>query len=165
MPTKQIELDYELLAKQLQSLLEGEQNLLANTANLTGLLYYAMSDVNWLGVYVLRGNELVLGPFQGKPACVRIPLGRGVCGVAAQSADTQRVDDVNEFAGHIVCDPDSVSELVVPLIHDGAVIGVLDIDSPMRARFSESDEAGIELICRIFLQSIRLPATATDEFI
>ena len=157
--------DYALLTRQLQALLEGEQNVLANTANLTGLLYDALCDVNWLGVYVLRGSDLVLGPFQGKPACVRIPLGRGVCGVAAQSAVTQRVDDVNEFAGHIVCDPDSVSELVVPLINDGAVIGVLDIDSPARARFSENDEAGVELVCRTFVRSIRLPAAAADPFI
>ena len=142
--------DYKLLNSQLVALLDGETDALASASNFVGLLYNALDDVNWLGIYVLRRDELVLGPFQGKPACVHIMLGDGVCGTAAKSLETQRVDDVHAFPGHIACDPDSRSELVVPLTVDGKLIGVLDIDSPSLARFSEADQQGIEKLCRTF---------------
>ncbi len=144
--------DYGLLNSQLVALLDGETDALASASNFVGLLYNALDGVNWLGIYVLRGDELVLGPFQGKPACVHIALGDGVCGTAASSLETQRVEDVHAFPGHIVCDADSRSELVVPLIVDGELIGVLDIDSPSLARFSEADQAGIERMCRTFCE-------------
>lgn len=142
--------DFILLDKQLAALLHGETDALANTANFVGLLYHALPDINWLGVYVLRGEELVLGPFQGKPACVRLPLNEGVCGTAASRLETLRVEDVDTFAGHIACDPASRSELVVPLLIGGALAGVLDIDSPSHGRFSAADEAGIEKLCETF---------------
>jgi GAF domain-containing protein len=142
--------DYRLLNAQLTALLDGESDVLANTSNFIALLYDALDDVNWLGVYVLRGDELVLGPFQGKPACIRIPLGNGVCGTAAATRETQRIANVHDFPGHIPCDEASESELVVPLIADGALIGVLDIDSPSLDRFSEADQAGVEMLCNAF---------------
>lgn len=149
--------DYDLIDSQLRALLDGEPDALAAAGNFVALLYNALDDVNWLGIYVLRDEELVLGPFQGKPACVHIPLGAGVCGTAASSLETQRVADVHAFPGHIVCDADSRSELVVPLSVNDELIGVLDIDSPSLERFSEADQAGIEKICRTFceLQSAR----------
>ena len=140
--------DYKLLESQFRALADGEHDALANSSNFVGLLYHALGDVNWLGIYVLREDDLVLGPFQGKPACVRIALGNGVCGTAAATLETQRVRDVHEFPGHIVCDVDSRSELVVPLIVDGRLVGVLDIDSPVVDRFSADDQAGIESMCR-----------------
>ena len=139
--------DYTLLDSQLHALLDDEHDALAAAANFVALLYNALDDVNWLGIYVLRGDELILGPFQGKPACVRIALDEGVCGLAAATLQTQRVADVHAFPGHIVCDPDSRSELVVPLFSHGQLIGVLDIDSPLTRRFSEADQAGIEKLC------------------
>lgn len=153
--------DYRLLDSQLSALLGDEPDALASASNFVALLYNAMDDVNWLGIYVLRENDLVLGPFQGKPACVRIKLGDGVCGTAAATLATQRVDDVHAFEGHIACDPDSRSELVVPLIVNDEPIGVLDIDSPSPARFSEADQRGIETLCATFC---RLQATR-DHFI
>ena len=129
--------DYKLLNSQAVALLRDEADALANAANFVALLYNALEDVNWLGIYVLRGDELVLGPFQGQPACVHIDVGSGVCGTAAATLETQRVRDVHEFPGHIVCDAASRSEIVVPLIVDGSLIGVLDIDSPALDRFSE----------------------------
>ncbi|MDH3616609.1 MAG: GAF domain-containing protein [Gammaproteobacteria bacterium] len=149
--------DYTLLDSQLRALLGDEPDALAAASNFVAHLYYAMEDVNWLGIYVLRDDELVLGPFQGKPACVRIELGRGVCGTAAATKDTQRVDDVHAFPGHIACDADSRSELVVPLIVNSQLIGVLDIDSPSLARFSDADLCGVERLCATFcrLQSNR----------
>ena len=153
--------DYSLLDSQLSALLGDEPDALASAGNFVALLNNALEDVNWLGIYVLRENELVLGPFQGKPACVRIKLGDGVCGTAAASLTTQRVDDVHAFAGHIACDPDSRSELVVPLLVNDELIGVLDIDSPSPARFTELDQRGIETICGTFC---RLQATR-DHFI
>jgi GAF domain-containing protein len=146
--------DYQLLNRQLAELIAGENDALAVSANFVGLLFAEIPDINWLGIYVLRGNELVLGPFQGKPACVRIPLGQGVCGTAAASMQTQRVDDVHAFDGHIVCDPDSRSEIVVPLSINGELVGVLDIDSPQHARFSEADQAGVELLCDTFVGNL-----------
>lgn len=139
--------DYALLESQLVALLGDETDSLANAGNFVSLLYNAMNDINWLGIYVMRGNELVLGPFQGKPACVRIAIGDGVCGTAAATLDTQRVPDVHAFPGHIVCDADSRSELVVPLLVDNRLVGVLDIDSPIVDRFRAADQAGIESLC------------------
>lgn len=142
--------DYQFIKSQLRALLDGESDTLAATSNFVALLYNALDDVNWLGIYVLRDSELVLGPFQGRPACVRIPLGKGVCGTAADSLQTQRVADVHAFPGHIACDADSRSELVVPLIVNDRLVGVLDVDSPSLSRFSETDQAEIEVICRFF---------------
>ena len=142
--------DYNLLDSQLRALLENESDALAAASNFVGLLYSAIDDINWLGIYVLRGDELVLGPFQGKPACVHIALDEGVCGAAASTLETQRVADVRAFPGHIVCDPDSRSELVVPLIVRGKLIGVLDIDSPQLRRFNETDQVGVEKLCASF---------------
>jgi len=142
--------DYRLLDSQLRALLGDESDALAATSNFVALLYNALADVNWLGIYVLRGNELVLGPFQGNTACTRIRLGDGVCGTAAETLNTQRVDDVHAFPGHIVCDAESRSEIVVPLIVNRELVGVLDIDSPSLARFSEDDQRGIETLCDTF---------------
>ena len=144
--------DFKLLDSQLRAMLAGETDKLAATSNFVALLFTALRDVNWLGVYVLRGEELILGPFQGRPACVRIPVGKGVCGVAASTCSTQRVADVHEFPGHIVCDADSRSELVVPLLDAGSLLGVLDIDSPSLSRFSESDQQGVEKLCASFCE-------------
>ena len=146
--------DYALLGAQLDALTEGEPDALANTSNFVALLWNALADINWLGVYVLRGDELVLGPFQGKPACVRIPVGNGVCGTAAATGETQRVADVHAFPGHIACDAASESELVVPLVVDGGLVGVLDIDSPSLDRFGEADQAGVESLCERFCASL-----------
>lgn len=148
------ETDYALLNAQLEALTAGEADALANTSNFVALLWNALDDINWLGVYVLRGDELVLGPFQGKPACVRIPLGHGVCGTAAASLTTQRVANVHEFPGHIACDEASESKIVVPLVVEDRLIGVLDIDSPSRGRFSTADQAGIEGVCAGFCASL-----------
>jgi GAF domain-containing protein len=144
-----IKTDYELLDSQLHALLDDERDALAATGNFVALLYNALAEINWLGVYVLRGDELVLGPFQGKPACVHIALDEGVCGAAASTLETQRVADVHAFPGHIACDVDSRSELVVPLIVHDQLIGVLDIDSPITRRFSGHvlARAGIDLDC------------------
>ena len=142
--------DYPLLESQLIAMIGDETDALANASNFVALLYDAMADVNWLGIYVLRDDELVLGPFQGKPACVRIAMGSGVCGTAAAARTTQRVPDVHAFPGHIVCDAASRSELVVPLIVGRELVGVLDIDSPSLDRFSAADQAGIESLCRAF---------------
>lgn len=144
--------DYELLKSQLVALVAEESDTLANTSNFVALLNNAIEDINWIGVYILRGDKLVLGPFQGLAACVRIPLGKGVCGTAAERLDTLRVADVHKFPGHIACDANSRSELVVPLIVNDTLVGVLDIDSPSPDRFSENDQAGIEDICRVFCE-------------
>jgi GAF domain-containing protein len=146
------ETDYRLLQAQMIALLRDEPDALANASNLVALLFQALDDINWLGLYVLRGDTLVLGPFQGLPACVRIPLGKGVCGSAAASRTTLRVADVHDFPGHIVCDGASRSELVVPLLVADELVGVLDIDSPSVARFSAADQAGIELICAAYCE-------------
>ena len=142
--------DYALLKSQLGALLADEPDALANAANFVALLKQALDDVNWLGIYVLRESGLVLGPFQGLPACVRIPIGKGVCGTAAANRTTLRVHDVHEFPGHIVCDAASRSELVVPLLIDEQLVGVLDIDSPSPGRFSAADQAGIEMLCQAY---------------
>ena len=161
--TEDRSVDYESLGAQLEALLHDETDVLANSANFVGLVYNALPDVNWLGIYVLRDQELVLGPFQGNPACVRIPIGQGVCGTAARDRKTMRVADVHEFDGHIVCDPASRSEVVVPLVAGGRLLGVLDIDSPLPARFSEQDQRGVESLCEVFIKSIG--NRTTDDFI
>lgn len=157
--------DYELLARQFDAMSESEPDRLALCANFVALLYSAMTAINWLGVYVRRGDTLVLGPFQGLPACVRIPLGQGVCGTAAARQETLRVDDVHAFEGHIACDPASSSELVVPLVSDRKVFAVLDIDSPLHARFSAADQAGVELLCARFVAALATNGRPLDEFI
>lgn len=144
---------YRLLAAQLESLLADERDFIANAAQFSAFLYSQLDDLNWAGFYLNRNEELVLGPFQGQIACVRISFGKGVCGAAAQSRETQRVRDVHEFPGHIACDSASNSELVVPLVKEGRLIGVLDLDSPSLARFSEADQAGIEQLAAIFLKA------------
>ena len=153
--------DYKLLDSQLRALLTGEADALASASNFVALLYNAMNDVNWLGIYVLRDRGLVLGPFQGLPACVRLALGSGVCGTAAATLETQRVADVHQFEGHIACDAKSRSEIVVPLVQKGALIGVLDIDSPTVDRFSALDQTGVETLCATFCEF----QSARDRFI
>ncbi|NAW90279.1 MULTISPECIES: GAF domain-containing protein [unclassified Vibrio] len=142
--------EYHRLTKQAVALVESETDLIANLANLSALFNMELEDLNWVGFYLIKEEQLVLGPFQGKPACVRIPLGKGVCGTAAATNRIQRVYDVHEFAGHIACDAASNSELVVPFSINGQVVGVLDIDSPTIGRFSEIDEKGMaELMIEI----------------
>ena len=133
---------YRDLASALQGLIAGEPDPIANMANASALIYETLPNVNWVGFYRLLDGELVVGPFQGRPACIRIAIGSGVCGIAAETRQVQRVDDVNAFPGHIACDSASASEIVVPLIRDGELIGVLDIDAPSKGRFTEEDEAG-----------------------
>lgn len=148
---------YAELAQQARGLLHGETNQIANAANFAALVFNALSDINWCGFYLYDGEELVVGPFQGKPACVRIALGRGVCGLAAQLRATQLVPNVNAHPDHIFCDGDSRSEIVVPLVRsDGSLLGVWDVDSPSIARFDEDDRAGMEGLCAVFMQSIPL---------
>lgn len=142
------------LAQQARGLLSGEHHRIANAANLAALIFNCVPDLNWAGFYFVEDGELIVGPFQGQPACVRIAPGKGVCGTAMVSRETQRVEDVEAFAGHIACDPNSRSEVVVPLILDGEVIGVLDIDSPKPGRFSAEDARGFEQLAAIYLQSI-----------
>lgn len=143
---------YSDLAAQLASLIEGEADRTANAANMAALIYHGLPDLNWAGFYFVQGRELVLGPFQGRPACVRIAWGSGVCGTAAARGQSVLVPDVHDFPGHIACDPASRSELVVPLIEDGGVTGVLDLDSPLKARFDDADRVGCEHLARVFLQ-------------
>lgn len=143
---------YALLAAQLEALLADERDFVANAAQFSAFLFHELGDLNWAGFYLNKGEQLVLGPFQGKVACVRIPFGRGVCGAAASSRQTQCVEDVHAFPGHIACDSASNSELVVPLVKDGRLIGVLDLDSPSTARFSPDDQAGVERLVAIFLR-------------
>ena len=147
---------YAELAEQARGLLHGERDRVANAANLSALVYHALPELNWVGFYFFDGTELVVGPFQGLPACVRIALGKGVCGTAAQSKRTQRVADVDAFPGHIPCDSASRSELVVPLFDPtGGLIGVFDLDSPVLERFDAEDQQGLEHIAAIFLESLR----------
>jgi L-methionine (R)-S-oxide reductase len=142
---------YGDLAQQLEGLLTGETDVTANLANAAAAIYHTLPALNWAGFYLLRGQQLVLGPFQGKPACVRIPVGKGVCGTAAESRKTVLVSDVHEFPGHIACDSASQSELVVPLIQGETLIGVLDLDSPLLARFDAHDQAGCEALVAIIV--------------
>jgi GAF domain-containing protein len=145
---------YAQLLEQARALMAGEPDRIANAANLSALVYHALPDLNWVGFYLYDGNELVVGPFQGLPACVRIPLEKGVCGAAARTRRTQRIDDVHAFPGHIACDSASNSELVVPLIaEDGRLLGVFDLDSPKPARFDADDQAGLEALANAFVQA------------
>jgi len=146
---------YVQLAAQVRALLDGEHDRIANAANFSALVGQALPAINWAGFYFYDGNELVLGPFQGKPACVRIALDRGVCGAAAREQRTQVVADVDLFPGHIACDAASRSEIVVPLVQDGQLIGVWDVDSPEIGRFDEADRAGMEALCSLYLDSLR----------
>ena len=145
---------YAQLLEQARALLHGERDRIANAANLAALVYHGLPELNWVGFYFFDGRELVVGPFQGLPACVRIPLDKGVCGAAASSRQTQRVPDVDAFPGHIACDSASRSELVVPLVHDGALVGVFDLDSPVTSRFDADDQAGLEAIARVFVEAL-----------
>jgi len=145
---------YLQLLAQARALVEGETDRIANAANLAALLYHSLPDLNWAGFYFFDGSELVLGPFQGLPACVRIDVQRGVCGAAARSRQTQRVDDVHCFVGHIACDAASRSELVVPLLRHQQLLGVLDLDSPLLARFDQDDQNGIEAIAQVWVDSL-----------
>ena len=145
---------YAQLAPQLAALLEGERDAIANAANMAALLYRALPEVNWAGFYFLRGRELVLGPFQGRPACVRIAVGKGVCGTAAERGESVLVPDVHAFPGHIACDATSRSELVVPLRKGDRLIGVLDLDSPREGRFDDADREGCEELSRTYVASI-----------
>ena len=141
-------MDYDFFTKQLTALTEDCPFLIANLSNTAALLWQNLPRINWAGFYICRGEELILGPFQGKPACIRIPVGKGVCGTAVRRDQVQRVADVHAFPGHIACDSDSRSEIVIPLHADGSIWGVLDIDSPETERFTESDQQGLETVCR-----------------
>ena len=145
---------YSQLADQARGLLHGERDRIANAANLAALVFHSLPELNWVGFYFWDGHELVVGPFQGQPACVRIALGRGVCGTAAATRQTQRVADVELFPGHIPCDSASRSELVVPLFHSETLIGVFDFDSPIRDRFDAEDQRGLETLAQIFLDAL-----------
>ena len=145
---------YDQLAAQLSSLLAGERDLISNAANFSSLIFHSLPDLNWAGFYFAKDDELVLGPFQGQPACVRIKIGQGVCGAGAAKCDTMVVPNVHEFPGHIACDSASNSEIVVPLMKDGRMIGVLDLDSPKLSRFDREDAAGLEQLVKILLSSV-----------
>lgn len=145
---------YNQLSKQLDALLEGENNLIANLSNASALLNTFLKEINWVGFYLMDEGELVLGPFQGLPACVRIPVGRGVCGTTVAKEQTMVVDDVHAFPGHIACDAASKSEIVIPLTKNGVVLGVLDIDSPIEARFTSEDKDGLEKFVDVLLKHI-----------
>jgi GAF domain-containing protein len=146
--------DRENLAAQAAALVSGQQDMIANAATLSSLLFYALDKVNWVGFYFLKGRELIVGPFQGRPACVSIPVGKGVCGTAAETRKVLRVADVHAFDGHIACDVASRSEIVLPLVRDGELIGVLDLDSPVKNRFDEEDERLLQQIADIFICSL-----------
>jgi L-methionine (R)-S-oxide reductase len=154
---------YRGLVRDLGALLEGEPDAIANAANTAALLFDALPEINWAGVYFLKGGELVVGPFQGKPACVRIALGRGACGTAAARRETLIVDDVHSFPGHIVCDPASRSEIVVPLVAGARLLGVLDIDSPRLGRFDAADARGLESLAARLVAAIAQPRDAGSE--
>lgn len=144
-------MNYKLLANQAIALLENEQDLIANTANISALLYELIEDINWIGFYFVKNNKLVLGPFQGKVACTKIEIGKGVCGTCVQTKQTQRINDVLAFPGHIACDSASNAELVIPLVFNGEVKGVLDIDSTRFSRFTEEDQIGLENLVSVIM--------------
>lgn len=145
---------YGQLLAQARALVHGERDRIANAANLSALVYHALPQLNWVGFYFFDGTELVVGPFQGLPACVRIPLDKGVCGAAASQRVTQRIEDVDAFPGHIACDSASRSELVVPLVKGDTLVGVFDLDSPVLARFDADDQAGLEAIAAVFVEAL-----------
>ena len=155
--------DAASLLGQAKSLLGGQRDLVANAANLSALLYQGLEGVNWVGFYFLKGGKLIVGPFQGKPACVTILLGQGVCGTAAATRCVQRVADVDQFAGHIACDADSRSEIVVPLVEDGVLRGVLDVDSPVRDRFTPDDERLLVAMAELFVRSVDWDAPSAQR--
>ncbi|MBC7683829.1 MAG: GAF domain-containing protein [Bdellovibrionales bacterium] len=161
-PDAALKPDYALLRRQVESILEGERDLVANASQFAAFIYETIAELNWAGFYLTRptrtgdGKELLVGPFQGKVACARIAFGRGVCGAAAQEGKTQLVPDVHAFPGHIACDSASNAEIVIPLIKDGAVLGVFDIDSPVLNRFSEEDQAGLESLVAAFMAATAL---------
>lgn len=146
--------NYELLAKQLESLIEDEDNLIAILSNMSALINDSLDQVNWVGFYIINNDELILGPFQGHPACVHIQIGKGVCGTAVSTSSTQLVEDVHQFPGHIACDANSNSEIVIPFHQNGKIIGVLDIDAPIKSRFSEEDKNGLEDLVKILESQI-----------
>ncbi len=145
---------YAELVEQARALLAGESNEIARAANFAALVFHGVPDLNWAGFYLFDGTELVVGPFQGKPACVRIALGRGVCGTAAQTGKTQLVQDVHAFPGHIACDSASNSEIVVPMFRDGALLGVWDVDSPTLNRFDSDDQRGMEALVQVYVHGV-----------
>lgn len=146
--------NYTLLNQQLQALTEGVPHRIANLANASALLFQTLEDLNWAGFYLMEDGKLVLGPFQGKTACIEIPVGKGVCGTAVASGESQRVEDVHRFPGHIACDSASNSELVIPIQKDGVVVGVLDLDSPSIGRFKKADQEGLEAFVRVLEQTV-----------
>lgn len=148
------ETDYQSICKSLLGLIEGEKDALANLSNSSALLFHSLDRLNWAGFYLFKEGELVLGPFQGKPACIRIGLGKGVCGTAALERKTIVVEDVHQFPGHIACDGASESEIVIPIIKNNRLMGVLDVDSPVKARFGENDRIGMERFSEILAESI-----------
>ncbi|ABV63267.1 GAF domain-containing protein [Bacillus pumilus] len=152
--------DYQLLVKQVEAITDGEPDLIANLANAAALLYHSLPEVNWAGFYLAKGDELVLGPFNGLPACVRIPSGKGVCGTAFATGEVQRIADVHAFPGHIACDAASQSEIVVPLKVNGEIIGVLDIDSPVKDRFSEVDETYLIQLTEVLQKALSVSTNA-----
>jgi L-methionine (R)-S-oxide reductase len=154
---------YGELARDLAALLTGERDLIANAANTAALIYDALPDLNWAGFYLYKSGELVLGPFQGKPACVRIAIGKGVCGTAAARRETVLVEDVHAFPGHIACDSASRSEVVVPLVLGSELLGVLDLDSPRLARFGADDARGLEALAKIFTTSLQELRSTTEN--
>ena len=147
-------MNYELLSEQAQEIINAEPWYVAALSNLSALIMDSLPDLNWAGVYLMRGGQLVVGPFQGKPACIHIPMGRGVCGTAVEKNEVQIVPDVHAFPGHIACDGASASEIVIPIHKDGRVIGVLDIDSPVKGRFSEEDAAGLQVIAKMIEEKV-----------
>lgn len=149
-----IKTDYTILKAQAEALIDGVPHFTANLANIAALLYDSLADINWAGFYLTEGNQLVLGPFQGKPACVVIPWGKGVCGTAALKNETQLIPNVHEFSGHIACDSASNSEIVIPLRKNGEVVGVIDIDSPSFSRFSENDKTGLEALAALLERTV-----------
>ena len=155
---------YEALTKELRSLLEGEEDEIANAANTAALVFQALPAINWVGFYSLRGGQLVVGPFQGKPACTRLTLGKGVCGTAAAERKTIVVPDVHQFPGHVACDSASASEIVIPMLADGHLIGVFDVDSPVAGRFDAEDRVGLESIVAVFVEAIGKKLAATRSF-
>lgn len=152
--TETLHFSWQRLAQQAEGLLSVSSNRISNAANLSALLYQELPDISWAGFYFLQGETLMVGPFQGKPACVNIGLGKGVCGSAALSGETIRVADVDTFDGHIACDANARSEIVVPLFIRGELLGVLDVDSTLLNRFSEADEAGLKVLAQVYLSSI-----------
>src|SRR6187431_2984263 len=154
---------YDELARDLAALLSGERDFIANAANTAALIYDALPGLNWAGFYLYKSGELVLGPFQGKPACVRIAIGKGVCGTAAARRETVVVEDVHAFPGHIACDSASNSEVVIPLVKGSELLGVLDLDSPKHARFGAADQEGLEALAKIFVESLQELRSTTEN--